>query len=449
MDPRGGQGMTHVDPVLSYVAKKTGIELSRGGLLTALEAYVEHRMRELHLHAKSDYVRLLQSAEQSELERLIEIVSVPHTWFFRDLEQMDAVRQALTHLDQPRHPLRIWVPACATGEDAYSLALLVHQAGHQARIVGSDLCARSLQFARRGRYSRFSLRDLPEPYLQHFAQEQRDWVLDERIKRLVEFRSHNLLEPALAVNDGWDLILCRNVLIYFSPETGLACAERLAHSLHPRGMLAFGAGELIGQLPPGLHSQLLNGRVFFSRAGHEKTPRHPAAKAAVPPPAVSPPRAAWAPPPAPLPVARPTPLPPPSNEAIAAAASALLSADPPSAIADRVMKHSTDNPLEPMLRLITGVALYTAGDFGHSQNELRAALLLDDQLWPAALYRGLCLESMGKPVLARSEYAHVARLLRDPDRTSPCLPGGLKALETDLLELARIKTRGLFHAAKS
>lgn len=441
--------MTQLDPVLSYVARKTGIELSRGGLLTALQGYVEHRMKELQLLSKNEYVRLLQSSEPNELERLIEIVSVPHTWFFRDLGQMDALRQALTHLDQPRHTLRIWVPACATGEDAYSLALLAHHAGHHARVVGSDLCARSLQFARRGHYSRFSLRDLPEPYLRHFAQDQRDWILEEPIKRAVEFKLHNLLEPALTVSDGWDLILCRNVLIYFSPETGLACAQRLAQSLQPQGMLAFGAGELIAQSPPGLHSRLLNGRVFFSRSADAQALHKQPGQAASPLVATGPKRAAWAPPLAPLPVARPAPPPAPSSEAIAAAASALLSADAPSAIADRVMKHATDNPLEPMLRLISGVALYTAGDFGHSQNELRAALLLDDQLWPAALYRGLCLESMGKPVLARTEYAHVARLLGDPERTSPCLPGDLKALETDLLELARIKTRGLLHAAKT
>ncbi len=431
--------MTHTDEVLLYVANKTGIELSRGGLLTALQSYVEHRMKELNLEAKGEYVKLLRATNHSELDRLIEIVSVPHTWFFRDLDQMDAMRLAIAQLDQPRHTLRIWIPACATGEDAYSLALLVHQAGHRAQIVGSDLCARSLQFARRARYSSFSLRDLPAQYRRYFHQDRRDWILDEHIKSLVEFRQHNLLEPALTVSDGWDLILCRNVLIYFSPETGLSCAERLARSLHPQGMLAFGAGELIGQPPPGLQSSLLNGRVFFSRPTQASTPQRWQAPGPVPLAASSAERRQEST--ASAGVA-------PSSEALAAAASALLSADPPGTIADRVMKHSTDNPLDPMLRLISGVALYAAGDFGHSQNELRAALLLDDHLWPAALYRGLCLESMGKPVLARTEYVHVARLLGDPLRPNPCLPGGLHALETDLLELARLKTRGL-HSAKA
>jgi len=228
-------------------------------------------------------------------------------------------------------------------------------------------------------------------------------------------------------------------------------------------MLAFGAGELIGQPPVGLQSTLLNGRVFFSQPAAQR-PQTLASS----PSLTSSPRSTWKSAPLHAPVAPPpvtgpsnaspasalpssaAPLsPPPSKEAIAAAASALLSADPPGTIADRVMKHSTDNPLEPMLRLISGVALYAAGDFGHSQNELRAALLLDDHLWPAALYRGLCLESMGKPGLARTEYDHVARLLGDPSRTSPCLPGGLHTLETDLLELARLKTTGLSHTAKS
>lgn len=440
MGPGEQAMMASPDPLTAYVARRTGIELSRGGLLTALESYVEKRSAELGVASREDYLERLDAADGAEFERLIEIISVPHTWFFRDLGQMEAVGQVLKQLAQPGRPLRIWIPACATGEDPYTLALITLQQGIPAQITASDLCSRSLRFARAGRYGNFSLRDLPRHYLRYFHRSPSEALVHDDVKRVVHFQIHNLLKPPLVATDGWDLILCRNVLIYFSVETGLACTERLGHSLHPRGLLALGAGELIGQPPRGLTPQLIHGRVFFSRT---TTPLPTAQKLPTQATAPAPPtKRSGISRGEPTSMRRPPSAPPP-QEAIDAAAVALLAPGEPSKIAADVLKHSMANPLQPLLRMISGIALYAAGDFRYSQNELRAALLLEDRLWPAALYHGLCLESMGQPELARTEYLHAARLLRTEAPTPLCLPPALRTLEPDLLELARLKTRAL------
>lgn len=426
------------DPLVRYVAQKTGIELSRGGLLIALDNYVDRRISELALAARSEYLRYLQEGDGTELERLIEIISVPHTWFFRDRAQIEAIRVVLQGFTPRDRALKIWIPACATGEDPYSLALLTREHGIQAEITASDLCVRSLDLARAARYGSFSLRELPEQYLRYFEKNQHDWIVSDEIKRSVRFQIHNLVNPPLPAGEGWDLILCRNVLIYFSADTAVGCAARLGQSLRATGVVAFGAGELIGQTPLGLSPVAVAGRIFFVRgatapsverrlSAGESTWSSATIKAK---PVVS--------------AASQTNLDPPLSpqEAVAAAASSLLAPGDPANIAGLVLKYSIANPLEPVLRMIGGIALYAAGDYARSQSELRAALLLNDRLWQAALYHGLCLESMGKPGLARTEYLHAARLLRTAAGAQSLLPSSLRSLEPDLIDLVRLKTRG-------
>ena len=89
--------------------------------------------------------------------------------------------------------------------------------------------------------------------------------------------------------------------------------------------------------------------------------------------------------------------------------------------------------------MLAGIALYTARDYLASLGELRAALLLDDRLWPAALYQGLCLDSMGAPLRARAEYRHAVRLLESEDAALVPLPEALAGLAGDLLTMARKK----------
>src|SRR5690606_15356386 len=110
------------------------------------------------------YLSHLDNDPSGESERLIDVISVPHTWFFRDSVQLNAIIDALSAVDTRRRPLRVWVPGCATGEDAYSLALLARAAGLELEVTASDLSRKSLQRAEEAVFGPFSLRELPPPF---------------------------------------------------------------------------------------------------------------------------------------------------------------------------------------------------------------------------------------------------------------------------------------------
>jgi len=142
--------------------------------------------------------------------------------------------------------LRAWSAGCSTGEEAYSLAIVFEEAsvGALCSIVGTDLSASALEHARRGVYRPWSLRgtgaDLARPYLR---EEQGHWVLDPRIKERVEFRRMNLVTDPPVGRSEFDLVLCRNVLIYFEREAIARVARKLAASLREGGVLITGPSD--------------------------------------------------------------------------------------------------------------------------------------------------------------------------------------------------------------
>jgi chemotaxis protein methyltransferase CheR len=406
--------------LVELVTRKTGIELAQGGLREALDRYGAKRLRELSLTRIEDYITLVDAADGEELRRLIEIISVPHTWFFRDPEQLDIATEVIAARKGGKD-LQIWVPACATGEDAYSLALLCASLNVPARIVGSDLSKEALTIAERGSYSPFSVRALPPAFRCQFRQRGQNLEVLDTIKQRVTFVEHNLLEPPLAAQGGWDLILCRNVFIYFSVPTAEACASRLGASLNPEGAALFGPGELIGASPAGLFPETIKNRVVY-RPTNTYTAHVPLIRSPSPPLA-------------------PTPAPPIALQGIPQT----LESHPDATtfeIAHQVLSSSSEAPTDPHMRMLSGIALYSAGDLERALHELRAASLLDEQLWPAAIYQGMCLESMGHPDLARAEYRHAVRVLQANPGSYSLLPHELRGLGPDLFEMARRKSAG-------
>lgn len=417
--------------LVELVTRKTGIELSRGGLREVLSSYGQKRLDELSLTRVEDYIVLLEAPDGEELRRLIEIISVPHTWFFRDPEQLDVATELITQR-KGEGILKIWVPACATGEDAYSLALICASLNITAQIVGSDLSEEALKIAERGIYSPFSVRALPVAFRSQFRQRGRNFEISNTIKKCVTFVEHNLLEPPLPASGGWDLILCRNVFIYFSAKTAESCAARLGASLSQKGAALFGAGELIGASPAGLVTDSVKSRVIYrrSRASGLGARHVPRSMDTAP---YSSPR-------------RSLPAPQPTMPDVLVEVKGLPKAldphpDPKTfEVANQVLSSSSETPTDPHMRMLSGIALYSAGDLERALHELRAASLLNEQLWPAAIYQGMCLESMGHPDLARAEYRHAVRVLEANPESYSVLPHELHGLGPDLFEMARRKS---------
>ncbi len=178
------------------------------------------------------------------------------TSFFRDttvFEQIDRdAFEALRKARSDTRRLRIWSAACSTGQEAYSLAMMLRDstprwAGWTFDILASDVSGAAVARAREGRFSRFEIqRGLPvRKMLSWFREDTEEWVADPALSRDIRFVTHDLREPAPGV---FDLILCRNVLMYFPVPVRTKVFERLSDALAPGGLLVLGAGEtVIGQ----------------------------------------------------------------------------------------------------------------------------------------------------------------------------------------------------------
>lgn len=436
--------LTALEGLLSEL---TGVTLSRGGLRASLTAFALRRTQELGLDSMEAYFAEVASPGSEECRRLLDVISVPHTWFFRDSHQLGIVVALLSERLHGERSAKIWVPACATGEDAYSLALLCESRGLPAQIVASDISPRSLDAARMARYGTFSLREFPERFRASLVPDGKLFRVSETTRKKVEFVEHNLMQPPLMAHGGWDLILCRNVLIYFDQPTALSCAERLRASLSTDGWLFFAAGELAHAQPSGLQPVLVDGRVGFVRSDTKVRAAQslPIEHVAIPPrnvplPAPSVPSLGREPS---VPSLGQEPAVPQSIEVEhqrpETSGDRLFSGSAFIEAAEDVLRLAAESPLCADLRMLAGVALYTAGDFTGGLRESRAALLLNPGLWPAALYQGLCLERLGKHSQARGDFVYAARLLQAPEARTLTLPMSLQGLAGDLLEMVRQK----------
>ena len=181
-------------------------------------------------------------------------LTVGESYFFRDAAQLELLTSDIIPSRLESHgasrPLRIWSAGCASGEEAYTLAIMLReqQWPHASRILGTDIALPRLVAARRGRYTRWALRGVaPERIAQWFAHDSARYDLDPSIRAMVEFRQLNLVSDDFATPergaDGFDLVLCRNVMIYFKMETVAHIARGLLDSLAPDGWLVLGASD--------------------------------------------------------------------------------------------------------------------------------------------------------------------------------------------------------------
>ncbi len=202
------------------------------------------------------YLRALVDTPAA-LDELVAEITVGETYFLRDADQWGQLR---THLLPPllargERPIRIWSAGCASGEEPYSAAIVLHQLGAAGRaiIVGTDISRPALARARRAEYSDWALRNVPDDVTRtYFRRMNKRYELLPAIRREVEFRYLNLADESPSLRHGlgeMDLVLCRNVLIYFDTETVARVARRLLDSLGDEGWLVLGASDpLIGHM---------------------------------------------------------------------------------------------------------------------------------------------------------------------------------------------------------
>lgn len=266
--------------IKELVSAHTGVSLCERDD-EALKKMIHERLRLLKLSTPEEYCQLLDSGadHRREQEQLSILLTTGETYFFRDKGQFALLRETilpeLIERRKAERALRIWSAACASGEEAYSLAMLLNellpqQADWNLFILGTDINAESIEKARRGFYSPWSFRMIEVGLQQkHFRPHKDAWQLDARIRGMVQFRVGNLLTDKFpdAVSDlhDMDLILCRNMFIYFEPDAVARIAAKLADTLAQGGYLITGHGELHARLVKGLRARMFPESVAYQK----------------------------------------------------------------------------------------------------------------------------------------------------------------------------------------
>ncbi|HEX2778611.1 MAG TPA: protein-glutamate O-methyltransferase CheR [Gemmatimonadaceae bacterium] len=216
------------------------------------------RMRARGVHTYSDYARLLDG-DAVEWDKLMDALTINVTKLFRNWETYEVLADRVVPelVAQPRETLRVWSAGCSSGEETYSLATLFHRAGERAgrpmtsqrvRVLGTDIDRRSLEAAQRGLYPQEAFADTPKEYRERYFTPGYPAGALPAIRSLVAFERRDLLLEAPPPG-AWDMVTCRNVLIYFDRETQEMLFGRFHDALRSGGILVLGKVEtLLGNI---------------------------------------------------------------------------------------------------------------------------------------------------------------------------------------------------------
>ena len=241
-----------------YVAK---ILKERSGLIiTPDKAYLlESRLtpvaRRRGLKGLDELMSGLRSAGEDLLREVTEAMTTNESFFFRDIKPFDQFRTLvlpyLLDTRSSRRSFRIWSAACSSGQEAYSLAMILKEeasrlAGWKIEIVGTDISTEMLEKAKAGLYSQFEVqRGLPIQLLvKYFKKTNELWQIDPAIRAMVQFREYNLLHDLKPLGQ-FDVVFCRNVLIYFDQPTKTRVLDNIDRVTAEDGFLYLGGAETV------------------------------------------------------------------------------------------------------------------------------------------------------------------------------------------------------------
>jgi len=242
---------------LAWIVKsRHGIDLSRYRS-TCLSRRVQHRMVMAGCNDIEEYIGRL-TVDSDEMEKLMDIVTIHVTGFFRDREVFGSLERGYVPalIDEKETSglgvVRAWSAGCATGEEAYSMAMMIDHAVSKVspnmhiEVFGTDVSEDSCRTARKGVYSEERIEGLPADMREsYFEREGRSWKVTSRLRSLVKYRYHDLFTASPYSH--LDLIMCRNVLIHFEHEVREDIITNFFRSLQDRGLLVLGKSEALSE----------------------------------------------------------------------------------------------------------------------------------------------------------------------------------------------------------
>ncbi|HYX33153.1 MAG TPA: protein-glutamate O-methyltransferase CheR [Oligoflexus sp.] len=227
----------------------------RGLVLGRLQSTLHRRQ----LSSFSEYLTLMKADRSGAMmTELVNVISTNHTSFFRESSHFQFLNQKVlpevvaTLQNSRRNDLRIWCAACSSGEEAYTLQMSVMKTlgsnypSLDAGLLATDISTKVLQLAAQGIYTPERIHEIPKDYVHSFFKQQADgnYQVIERVREEIMFRRFNLMNPVFPFKP-FQIVFCRNVMIYFDPQTRIALLQRIYNCLEPGGYLFLGHSETI------------------------------------------------------------------------------------------------------------------------------------------------------------------------------------------------------------
>ncbi len=261
-----------------FLYRRTGMVFTENKRYYVDRRIIE-RMSAIGAPTFTRYFAHLRADADGEIEQLINAFTVNETYFYREDHQLkclttDLLPERVRGRDRSQ-PIRIWSAPCSTGEEPYSIAIwllenwpLVDE--YEIEIVGSDIDTRALDFARTGVYGKRALMRLSDPVIERYftALEAQQWKILDLLRESVRFTPVNIVEAASTRGHGqFDVIFCRNVLIYFDDASRRVAAENLYENLLPGGYICLGHTESMSRISPLFEVSRFNDAIVYQRPG--------------------------------------------------------------------------------------------------------------------------------------------------------------------------------------
>ena len=241
--------------VADLVKKRSGLALTKEkGYL--LESRLQPLARKHGMKDIGDVVQAMRTRRDGSLmHEVTDALTTNETFFFRDIKPFDAFRDTvlpqLFETRKTQRAIKIWCAAASTGQEPYSLAIILKElaakmAGWRVSIVGTDISTEALKRAKDGLFSQFEVqRGLPvQLMLKYFKKKENFWEIDPALKAMIQFREFNLLDSFKALGQ-FDVVFCRNVLIYFDTPAKSDILARIRQQMPADGILFLGGAETV------------------------------------------------------------------------------------------------------------------------------------------------------------------------------------------------------------
>jgi len=261
-----------LDLLIEKVRREHAVDF-RGYKYASLSRRIKRRLNTIKCPDMEGYLQYLDS-EPGEYAKLVDSILINVTDFFRDAEAWNALRQKviprILERKSPGDRIRVWCAGCASGEEAYTFAmLLLKELGndvfdHEIRVYATDIDEDALTTARFGKYSNEKVKSIPDDLLRKYFTHNSDWIVNRDLRKIVIFGHHNLITaPAIS---HVDLIICRNVLIYMSPGLQYRVLTKFHFSLEQDGFLFLGRAESLFKASCLFHAVDERWRIFEKAA---------------------------------------------------------------------------------------------------------------------------------------------------------------------------------------